>query len=113
MVKSLGRSIIRIHLMGAFAISGMSDRYALNEDLESDPFLNSALQRFTCKLYYRFDLFLALLNFGLITSRHYLSEQNVTGTKMAEQMEMSEQPTTPSKYTGFGAAMAAELMIGF
>ena len=26
---------------------------------------------------------------------------------------MSEQPTTPSKYDGLGAAMAAELVIGF
>ena len=26
---------------------------------------------------------------------------------------MSEQPTTPSKYEGFGSAMAAELVIGF
>ena len=26
---------------------------------------------------------------------------------------MSEQPTTPSKYTGLGAAIAAELLIGF
>ena len=36
---------------------------------------------------------------------------------MAEQMDLreetSEQLTTPSKYTGHGAAMAAELMIGF
>ena len=27
--------------------------------------------------------------------------------------ETSEWPTTPSKYAGLGAAMAAELMIGF
>ena len=27
--------------------------------------------------------------------------------------ETSEWPTTPSKYAGFGAAMAAELMVGF
>ena len=27
--------------------------------------------------------------------------------------ETSEWPTTPSKYTGLGAAMDAELMIGF
>ena len=26
---------------------------------------------------------------------------------------MNEKPTTPSKYEGLGAAMAAELMIGF
>ena len=28
-------------------------------------------------------------------------------------METSKRPTTPSKYKGLGAAMAAELMTGF
>ena len=45
----------------------------VSEDLENDPFLNSALQRFTCELYYRFGSFLAPLSVGIITSSHYLS----------------------------------------
>ena len=52
MVKSLGEWIIRMYSVGACAILGMSDQDMLSEDLESDPFLNSALQRFTCQLYY-------------------------------------------------------------
>ena len=48
MVKSLGRSIINMYSMGACAVLGISDKNALSEDLENDPFLNSALQRFTC-----------------------------------------------------------------
>ena len=60
---------------------GMSNQDALSEDLESDLFLNFALQRFMCELYYRFSLFLAPLSIGLIMSRHYLLEQNITGTK--------------------------------
>ena len=32
---------------------------------------------------------------------------------MMEEMETIERLTTPSKYTGLGAAIAAELMIGF
>ena len=55
---------------------GISDQDALSEDLENDPFLNSALQRFTCELYYRFGLFLGPLSVGIITSGHYLSERN-------------------------------------
>ena len=51
----------------------------LSEDLESYPFLNSALQRFTCEMYHRFGPFLAFLSVGLITSRHYLSERNKNG----------------------------------
>ena len=55
---------------------GISNQDALSEDLENDPFLTSALQRFTCELYYRFGSFLAPLSVGIITSRHYLSERN-------------------------------------
>ena len=79
MVKSLGKSIINIYSMGACAALGISNQDALSEDLENDPFLNSALQRFTCELYYRFGSFLAPLSIGLITSRHYLYECNKNG----------------------------------
>ena len=41
--------------MGACAALGISDQDALSEDVENNPFLNSALQKFTCELYYRFD----------------------------------------------------------
>ena len=70
-VKSLGKSIIKMYSLGACAVLGMTNQDALSEDLESDPFLNSVLQRFTCELYYRFGSFLAPLSIGLITSRHY------------------------------------------
>ena len=79
MVKSLGKLIINMYSMGACAALGISNQDALSEDLENDPFLNStALQRFTCKLYYRFGSFLAPLSVGIITSRH-LSECNKNG----------------------------------
>ena len=61
--------------MGACAVLGINNQEALSEDLENDPFLNSALQRATCELYYRFGS-LAPLSVGIITSRHYLSECN-------------------------------------
>ena len=77
MVKSLGKSLIKMYSMGACAALGMSNQDALCDDLETDPFLNSALQRFTCELYYRFGSFLAPLSVGLITSRHYLTEKNL------------------------------------
>ena len=79
MVKSLGKSIINMYSMGACADLEISNQDALSEDLESDPFLNSALQRFTCELYYRFGSSLAPLSVGLIMSRHYLSECNKNG----------------------------------
>ena len=79
MVKSLGKSIINMYSIGACAVLGITNQDALSEDLENDPFLNSALQRFTCELYYRFSSFLAPLSIGIITSSHYLSECNKNG----------------------------------
>ena len=79
MVKSLGKSIINMYSMGACLALGIRNQEALSEDLENDPFLNSALQRFTCELYYKFVSFLAILSVGIITSRHYLSEHNKNG----------------------------------
>ena len=48
MVKSLGKSIINMYSMGACSALGITNQDVLSEDLENDPFLNSALQRFTC-----------------------------------------------------------------
>ena len=81
MVKSLGKSIINMYSMGACSVLGITNQEALSEDLENDPFLNSALQRFTCELYHRFSSFFALLSVGIITSRHYLSERNKNGER--------------------------------
>ena len=75
-VKSLGKSIINMYSMGASSAIGIRNQEALSEDLENNPILNSALQRFTCEVYYRFGSFLAPLSVGIITSRHYLSERN-------------------------------------
>ena len=79
MAKSLGKSIINMYSMGACVELGITNQDALSEDLENDPFLNSALQRLTCELYYRFGSFLAPLSVGIITSRHYLSQHNKNG----------------------------------
>ena len=43
MVKSLGCSIINMYSMGACSVLGIRNQDALSEDLENDPFLNSAL----------------------------------------------------------------------
>ena len=91
MVKSLGCSIINMYSMGTCAALGLSNQDALSEDLENDPFLNSALQRFTCELYYRFSSFLSPLSVGIITSRHYLSEHNKNGERTSGTSEMGDQ----------------------
>ena len=43
MVCLLGPSIINMYFMGACAALGITNQDALSEDLENDPFLNSAL----------------------------------------------------------------------
>ena len=91
MVKSLGKSIINMYSMGACAVLGRNNQEALSEDLENDPFLNSALQRFTCELYYRFGSFLAPLSVGIISSRHYLSERNKNGERTSGTSETGGQ----------------------
>ena len=48
MGKLLRRSIINMYSMGACSVLGITNQDALSEDLENDPFLNSAFQRFTC-----------------------------------------------------------------
>ena len=72
----------------------------MSEDLENDPFLISALQRFTCELYYRFGSFLLA---GIIYQNTVI------------KMEVTINLTTekPRKSEGLGATMAAELIIGF
>ena len=44
MIKSLGCSIINMYLMGACAVLGITNQDTLSEDLENEPFLNSALK---------------------------------------------------------------------
>ena len=90
MVKSSGKSIINMYSMGACSALGIGHQEALSEDLENDPFLNSALQRFTCELYYRFGSFLAPLSIGIITSRHYFSERNKSGERTSETSETGD-----------------------
>ena len=90
MVKLLGKSIINMYSMGACSVPGIRNQEAQSEDLENDPFLNSALQRFTCELYYRFDSFLASLSIGIITSRHYLSDHNKNGVRTSGTSETGD-----------------------
>ena len=71
MTKSLGKSIINLYLNVACSVLGIGNQQELSTDLESDPFLNTALQRFRCDLYYRFGALLAPVSVGIITGKHY------------------------------------------
>ena len=71
MTKSLGKSVINLYSNIACSVLGVDNQQDLSDDLESDPFLNTAMQRFTCDLYYRFGALLAPVSVGIITGKHY------------------------------------------
>ena len=71
MTKSLGKSIINLHSNIACSVLGVGNQQELSTDLECDPSLNTAMQRFTCDLYYRFGALLAPVSVGIITGKHY------------------------------------------
>ena len=71
MTKSLGKSVINLYSNVAYSVLGIGNQQDLSNDLECDPFLNTAMQRFTCDLYYRFGAFLAPVSVGIITGKHY------------------------------------------
>ena len=71
MTESLGKSVINLYSNLACSVLGVCNQQELSTDLESDPFLNTAMQRFTCDLYYCFGALLAPISFGIITGKHY------------------------------------------
>ena len=71
MTKSLGKSVINLYSNIACSVLGVGNQQDLSDDLEWDPFLNTAMQRFTCDLYHRFGAFLAPVSVGIITGKHY------------------------------------------
>ena len=71
MTKSLGKSVINLYSNVACSLLGIGNQRDLSTDLECDPFLNTAMQRFTCDLYYRFGTLLAPVSVGIITGKHY------------------------------------------
>ena len=71
MTKSLGKSVINLYSNLASSVLGVGNQQDLSTDLECDPFLNTAMQRFTCNLYYQFGTLLAPVSVGIITGKHY------------------------------------------
>ena len=71
MTKSLGKSVINLYSNIACSVLGVGNQQELSTNLECDPFLNTAMQKFTCNLYYRFGALLAPVSIGIITGKHY------------------------------------------
>ena len=74
MVKSLGKSVINIYSKMTCSLLKINNSDNLSDNIEDDPFLNNALQRFSCDLYYKYGAYIAPLSVFLITARHYYDE---------------------------------------
>ena len=70
MTKSLGKSVINLYSNIVCSVLHVGNQQDLSTDLECDPFLNTAMQRFTCNLYYQFGALLAPVSVGIITGKH-------------------------------------------
>ena len=77
MTKSLGKSVINLYSNIACSVLGIGNWQDLSDDLECDPFLNAAMQRFTCDLYYCFGALLASISFSIITGKHYAKNSGI------------------------------------
>ena len=90
MIKSLGKSVINLYSNLACSLLGVGNQQELSTDLECDPFRNTAMQRFTCDLYYRFGALLAAVSVGITTGKHY-TKNSITklndGTRNCNQTE--------------------------
>ena len=71
MTKSLGKCVINLYSNIACSVLGIGNQQDLSDDLECDPFLNTAMQRFICDLYYCSSTLLAPVSVGIITGKHY------------------------------------------
>ena len=67
MTKSLYKSITNLYSNIACSVLGVGNQQELGTDLECDPVLNTAMQRFTCNLYYCCGALLAPVSVGIIT----------------------------------------------
>ena len=76
MTKSFRKSVINLYSNIACSVLGDGNQQELSTNLEYDPFLDTAMQRFTCNLYYRFGVLLAPVSIGIITGKHYAKNSN-------------------------------------
>ena len=94
MTKSLGKSLINLYSNIACGVLGISNQQDLNNDLENDPFLNTALQRFTCDMYYRFGALLAPVSVAMITGRHYVKNSSTNNNDRTTSSGITESNKT-------------------
>ena len=76
MTKSSGKHVINSYSNIASSALGVGTQQDLSNDLECDPFLNTALQRFTCDFYNCMFAFSSPISVGIVTGKHYTKNYN-------------------------------------
>ena len=97
MTKSLGKSVRNLYSNITCSVLKVGNQQELSTDLESDPFLNTALQRFTCDLYYRFGALLAPVSVGIITGKHYAKNSITKLNDRSNSGPVTQQQETVTK----------------
>ena len=99
MTKSLGKRVINLYSSIDCSVLGVGNQQDLSDNLECDPFLNTAMQSFTSDLYYRFGALLAHVSVGIITGKHYaknsspkLNDRNCDPAK-SRNCNQTEEPS--------------------
>ena len=97
MTKSLGKSIINLYSNLACSVLGVGNQQELSTDLECDPLLNTAMQRFTCDLYYWLGALLAPISVGIITGKHYAKNSITKLNDRSKTEPVTQQQETVTK----------------
>ena len=67
MTKTLGNSFINLYVLGVSKYFNVVDPPKLIKDLEEDPYIDNALNRGCCEMYYKYGMYLAPFT-GLLTT---------------------------------------------
>ena len=86
MVKTLGRSILELYstAVSHFLPISEENKLKLVEDLNQDPFLDHALNKTCCGLYYKYGMLLAPLTTSLTTFKYCDFTANKNGSERSD-----------------------------
>lgn len=98
MVKSLGKTIIKIYSKFMNRFIGVDSEEDLSYDLHQDPIISNTMGSVACSLYYRFGTLLAPFTAGLITFNH-LNFSSIKNEQTNYGDQSNDQSTTHTTYT--------------
>ena len=89
MTKTLGNSFVNLYVLGVSKYFNVIDPPKLIKDLEEDPFIDNALNRGCCELYYKLGMFIAPFS-GILTTAKNIDFSN-TGKEESEKNDIKNE----------------------